>query len=265
MFEDSGIHKAGGKYYYTYCTNWQVDAAGTERYGFHSGEIACLVSDAPMGSFVYQETILRNPGSVFGLSGNNHHCVFNFRDQWYIAYHTRVLEKAMGVEKGYRCTHIDAFEMQADGTIGEIRQTLRGRRQIRYVDAYQQNKAVCFAVMAGVDTAEDKSDGVDMVLTSIDKGDFVRVAGVDFAGESPRLFVAALRCAQDKMADGAVQVRIDSPEGALLASLPVKDLTDREKFVRCETQVLASVQGVHDLYLVFAGDGFEMDSWQFEK
>lgn len=265
LFEDSGIHKAGGKYYYTYCTNWQVDAAGTEQYGFHSGEIACLASDSPMGPFVYQETILRNPGSVFGLSGNNHHCVFNFRDQWYIAYHTRVLEKAMGVEKGYRCTHIDAFEMQEDGTIGEIKQTLRGRKQIRYADPYQQNAAVCFAVMAGVDTVENDSDGADMVLMSIDKGDFAKVAGVDFGGEPPKQFAASLRCAKDKTANGAVQVRVDSPEGELLASLSAEDLTDETKFVNCETALLTSVQGVHDLYLIFDGEGFEMESWQFEK
>ena len=28
LFEDSGIHKYNDKYYYTYCTNWQVDAEG---------------------------------------------------------------------------------------------------------------------------------------------------------------------------------------------------------------------------------------------
>jgi len=270
LFEDSGIHKAGGKYYYTYCTNWQVDAAGTQRYGFHNGEIACLASDVPMGPFVYQETILRNPGSVFGLSGNNHHCVFNFQDQWYIAYHTRVLEKTMGVEKGYRCTHIDAFEMQEDGTIGEIKQTLRGRKQIRYVDAYQQNAAVNFAVMAGVDTAmEDKSGGYDgggdRVLTGIDSGDFIKVAGVDFAEKSPDLFVAALRCAQNGIAGGAIQVRIDSLEGELLVSLPVEELADERKFVECEAQLLASVQGVHDLFLVFRGGGYEVKNWRFKS
>lgn len=270
LFEDSGIHKSGGRYYYTYCTNWQVDEAGTEQYGFHNGEIACMVSDAPMGPFVYRETILRNPGSVFGLSGNNHHCVFNFQDQWYIAYHTRVLEKAMGVEKGYRCTHIDAFEMQDDGTIGEIRQTLSGREQIRYVDACQENPAACFAVMAGVDTvAQDRSEqnagGVDMVLTDIDSGDFIKVAGVDFDGRQPQTFAASLRCAQNRTADGAIQVRADSPEGELLASLPVSGLTDKLEFAECATPLLASVQGVHDLYLVFAGGGYEVKSWRFSE
>ena len=265
LFEDSGIHKAGGKYYYTYCTNWQVDVAGTEQYGFHDGEIACLVSDTPMGPFTYQETILRNPGSVFGLSGNNHHCVFNFQNQWYIAYHTRILEKAMGVEKGYRCTHIDAFEMQKDGTIGEIRQTLRGRKQIRYVDAYQQNLAVNFAVMAGVDITEDKSsnqnNGCDMVLTGIDSGDYIKIAGVDFSENSPECFAAALRCNGAHVANGMIQVRIDNLEGELLAILSVKDLTEKQKFIEYKTQLLMPVQGVHDLYLIFDGEGYEIKSW----
>lgn len=268
LFEDSGIHKAGGKYYYTYCTNWQVDAIGTKQYGFHNGEIACLVSDAPMGPFVYQETILKNPSSVFGLESNNHHCIFHFHNQWYIAYHTRVLEKAMGVQKGYRCTHIDAFEMQEDGTIGEIKQTLYGRRQIRYVDAYQQNPAANFAVMAGVVTMEDKSGSYnsgEMVLTGIDSGDFIKVAGVDFAEESPKMFAVMLRCAKNNTADGVIQVRIDSFEGELLASLLVKGLTNEQRFVECETPLLTLVHGVHDLYLIFEGQGYEIKIWNFKS
>lgn len=270
LFEDSGIHKAGGRYYYTYCTNWQIDVAGTEQYGFQNGEIACMVSDAPMGPFVYQETILKNPSSVFGLGSNNHHCVFCFQDQWYIAYHTRVLEKAMGVEKGYRCTHIDAFEMQEDGTIGEIQQTLRGRKQIRYVDAYQENLAVSFAVMAGMDTIlEDRSGrydgGSDMVLMGINNDGFIKVSGVDFAEESPEIFVATLRCAKNGTTDGVIRVCVDSLEGKLLASLPVKDLTNKQKFLEYGTHLVTSVQGVHDLYLIFNGRGYEIKKWRFSK
>ena len=65
-----------------------------------------------IGTVHHKETILENPGKYFGLGGNNHHCVFSFKDHWYITYHTRVLEGNMGIEKGYRCTHIDSFTMQ---------------------------------------------------------------------------------------------------------------------------------------------------------
>ena len=78
VFEDSGIHKYNNKYYYTYCSNWDVDQAGTDQYGFESGEIVCMESESPLGPFTIKETILENPGKYFGLGGNNHHCVFSF-------------------------------------------------------------------------------------------------------------------------------------------------------------------------------------------
>ena len=111
LFEDSGIHKVGQTYYYTYCSNWQVTEEASKEYGFQSAEIVSMESISPMGPFVMKEVILQNPGRTFGLYGNNHHCVFSFKDRWYIAYHTRVLEQNMGIEKGYRSTHIEEFEI----------------------------------------------------------------------------------------------------------------------------------------------------------
>ena len=270
LFEDSGIHKAAGKYFYTYCTNWQVDEAGTEKYGFYSGEIACMVSDSPMGPFTYKETILKNPGSVFGLGGNNHHCVFQFQDQWYITYHTRVLEQAMGVEKGYRCTHIDAFEMEEDGSIGVINQTLNGREQIKYVDAYERNRAASFAVMGGIDTVPADSTSSyygcgNMALSDIQSGDFVKIAGVDFDSTSPGSVCMTFRNQEDMEASGAVEVRLDSAEGEVLGHLPVGNLQEGREFTESAAELSGEVTGVHDLYFIFAGEGYEIEEWQFLK
>ena len=270
LFEDSGIHKAGGRYFYTYSTNFQVDEAGTEKYGIHDGEIACLVSDNPMGPFRFQGVILKNPGSVFGLSGNNHHCVFSFQGRWYIAYHTRVLEKAMGVEKGYRCTHIDAFEMRKDGTIGLIPQTLKGREQLKYVDACAKNRAANFAVMGGVDTVA--SDSVssyygsgNMALSDIQSGDFIKVAGVDFgSGELSSVCMTA-RNRKGAYASGGVKIVLDEPEGRELACLSVSNLPEHGDFTECRAELFCGAKGVHDLYFIFAGEGYEIEEWQFLK
>lgn len=274
LFEDSGIHKAGDKYYYTYCSNWQVDAAGTEQYGFHNAEIVSLESDSPMGPFTFKEVILQNPGSVFGISSNNHHCVFEFRGQWYIAYHTRVLERAMGVEKGYRATHIDAFDMQEDGTIGMIRQTLKGREQLKYVDAYSENRAVNFAVMGGVDTLAADSQSREcgsgsMALGDIQSGDFVKVAGVDFSDTAPVSFTALVRSQKGHAASGNIFLCIDSPEGEIIGSLQIESLPETDAsdygFVERTAQLSGTVTGVHDLYLIFDGEGYEIETWRFEK
>lgn len=264
LFEDSGIHKAGEKYYYTYCTNWQVDEEGTAKYGFRNGEIACMVSDSPMGPFEYQETILKNPGGTFGLYGNNHHCVFRFRENWYITYHTRVLEKAMGVEKGYRCTHIDGFTMQEDGTIGTIRQTLKGREQLKFVNPYEENRAVNMAVMGGIqcvpadETSREYGCG-NMALGDIDTGDFVKVQGVDFAGEGASQVVVTVRNSPGE--EGSIEIRLDGPEGEVIGNVSVSGAAG-DVFAECRADI-KPVGGVHDLFFVFTGKGYEVETWHF--
>lgn len=264
LFEDSGIHKAGDKYYYTYCSNWQVDEEGTATYGFHNAEIVSMESDSPMGPFTIKETILENPGRYFGLYGNNHHCVFSFKGNWYITYHTRLLEKNMGVEHGYRCTHVDSFTMQEDGTIGKIPQTRKGREQLVYVNPYEENRAVNMAVMGGIecvpaDADSEKYGAGNMALGGIDAGDFVLVKGVDFGGESPSKWSARLK--NPTGGTGVIQLRMDGPTGEVLGYLPVNEAAS--EFAEYTTDLIQQVTGVHDLCLIFCGEGYEIESWQF--
>lgn len=262
LFEDSGIHKYGNKYYYTYCSNWQVDAEGTAKYGFTNAEIISMESDSPMGPFVFKEKVLENPGKYCGLYGNNHHCVFSFKDEWYIAYHTRMLEKKMGIEKGYRATSVDKFEMGEDGTIGIIKQTTDGRKQLKYVDAYAKNQAVTMAVMSGLDTKPLTEKGSDMILTGIDSGDFLKVQGVDFGDTTPTKLNAMIRTTAEKGEKCAIQVRIDKMYGDVIGYIYVEDSAD---FANCQAVLEKEVTGVHDLFFIFSGNGYEMESWSFEK
>lgn len=267
LFEDSGIHKVGENYYYTYCSNFQVDAAGTAEYGFHSGEIISMESKSPLGPFVFKETILKNPGSTFKLSGNNHHCVFSFQNNWYITYHTRVLEQSMGVEKGYRCTHIEEFAIEKDGTIGNIKHTLKGRSQLGYVDAYQENKATCMSVMGGIECVP--ADGLskyygcgNMALGGIDTGDFVKVSGVHFGTQGARkVYVRAKNNSDQK---GYVTFFLDSTETEALGRVDIES-SEEDVFAVFEGTLNQKAEGVHDIFIVFSGEGYEIETWQFEK
>lgn len=267
IFEDSGIHKAGNKYYYTYCSNWQVDAAGTAKYGFVNAEIVSMESDSPMGPFTLKETILENPGKYFGLYGNNHHCVFQFKDKWYITYHARSMEKEMDIEKGYRSTHIDEFTMQADGTIGKIKQTSKGRTQLKYVDAFATNSAVNVSNMAGTGSvgadAQAKQTGLgNMALGNISTGDFVEVQGVDFGQGAASL---KMNVKNVTGAECGIQVRVDKLFGEVIAYIPLEQGMN-DDFVAYTADLLAEVEGVHNLYFIAVkGDGFEVLDWQFEQ
>lgn len=266
LFEDSGIHKYNDKYYYSYCTNWQVDQAGTAKYGFHNAEIVTLESDNPMGPFVFKEVILENPGKYFGLYGNNHHCVFTFQDNWYITYHTRTLEQKMDVEKGYRSTHVDAFTMQEDGTIGKIKQTLQGREQLSNVDAYAVNHASCVAVMSGLsavgaDAASNDYGCGSMALGEVQSGAFVKIQGVDFGEKTPAKMVAEITNTNEK--EGVIQIRADRLYGEVLGYLVIDKVTGKE-WTTFTTELETDITGIHDLYFIFSGEGYEMVTWRFE-
>ncbi len=259
LFEDSGIHKYKDTYYYTYCSNWQVDEAGTAKYGFYNAEIVSLESKSPLGPFTFKEVILKNPGQYCGLYGNNHHCVFSFKDQWYITYHTRMLEKQMGIEKGYRATSIDAFAMGEDGTIGYIDQTKNGRKQIKQMNMYEPVSASTMALIAGADTIETNECG-KMLLGNITEGGFVKLEGVDFGEAAPKALKAVVRSKGNK---GVIRMTIDVLNGEAVGYLEVN--AEAEDFAECVAQLEAQVTGIHDVYFTFSGEGYEVAEWQLMK
>lgn len=266
LFEDSGIHKFNNKYYYTYCSNWQVDQAGTDKYGFVNAEIVCLESDSPMGPFTYKETILENPGRYIGLYGNNHHCVFTFKDRWYMTYHSRVLEKKLGIEHGYRITNINEFTMQEDGTIGKISQSLSGREQLVWVNPYEENNATKVALMSGLSTVPADEQAINTgcgtyALTGVQPGAFVKIQGVDFGTTAPKKFIARIKNNNAEM--GAIALRTGQVFGEAFGYLAV-DETTGEEFVEFTAELDTDMTGVQDLFMVFSGEGFEVLSWRFE-
>ena len=113
-------------YYYTYCSNFYSGARPEGSPG--AGEIVYMKSNNPMGPWKYGGTILKNPMHFFGVGGNNHHAIFSFNGEWYIAYHAQTLAKAMGEAKGYRSTHLNKVYMNEDGSIQEITADMKGYR-----------------------------------------------------------------------------------------------------------------------------------------
>lgn len=267
LFEDSGIHKFGNRYYYSYCTNWQVDHDATAQYGFTNADIVTMESDSPMGPFTYKEVILKNPGTVFGLYGNNHHCVFSFLGQWYITYHARTLEKQLKIEKGYRSTHIDCVTIAEDGTIGRIRMTNDGRTQLKNVDAYAVNSAACCSMMTGAECAPldqtSKACGSgNMYVTGFDAGDYIKVTGVDF-GSVPASGISIHAAGAASPAE--IYFGIDYPKSTPCGGVKVA-ATASEAFTEYTAELTTPVSGVHDLYIVCAsGEDVQLLDWHFFK
>ena len=264
LFEDSGIHKYNGRYYYSYCSNFSVDEEGTKEYGFDKGEIIVMESQNPLGPFTFKERILKNPLFYWGVGGNNHHAVFRFKDQWYITYHTRMLEKAQGILKGYRSTNVDVFDMGEDGTIGSIPQTRDGRKPAGHLNPYKKINGATFAAMGGVDTAP--ADEVSrkygcgtLLLTAIHDGDFVKLQSVDFGPDGARRLKATVRT---NGAEGVIRVTTGDVNGEIAGYLTVKP--DGGETTVCGAELDIPVKGVQDVFFTFSGEGYEILDWIFE-
>ncbi|GMK40466.1 hypothetical protein PCCS19_35220 [Paenibacillus sp. CCS19] len=267
MFEDSGIHKYNGKYYYTYCSNF----AGTHPEGMPpAGEIAYMVSDSPMGPFTYVGSILKNPGAFFGVGGNNHHAIFEFNNEWYVVYHAQTLSKAaLGEGKGYRSTHINKVHFYEDGAIKSIQADMEGVGPAATLNPYQRTEAETLAWQAGIATEPSTApagslSGINLDVTNISNGDWVAVSNVDFGDKGAASFAANVAGS----AGGKIELRLDSPIGQVIGTLNVTPTKDDQTWQLLHTDVTATA-GVHNLFLLFqGGDGsklFNLDYWQFTE
>ena len=246
MFEDSGIFKYNGKYYYSYCSNF----TGPHKEGYPGmGNIAYMVSDNPMGPFTYAGEIFDNPGVWFNTQGNNHHATFVFRDKSYFIYHAQTVAKEKNEQKGYRSTHIDTIEMTPKGNIKPVKGTYEGIAQLETVNPYKRIEAETIAWNKGIKVRN--IDDFHMELASLDDGDWTSVAGLDFGEEGTDKFTARVKSAKG----GKIEVRLDSPEGSLIGTVEVPKGTDEYTDITTE---ITPVTGEKNVFLVFKGEGTDL-------
>ncbi len=257
VFEDSGIHKYNGRYYYSYCTNFE---GGHEDGKYPYGAIVYMTSDDPMGPFSYEGTVLNNMAEFFGIGGNNHHAVFEFKDKWYITYHAQTVGKYLGIDKGYRSTHINELEYDGEGKIKPVTADFAGAEPAGTFDPYTSVNAATIAWSNGIGTRPNENDGT-MQLTYIDDGDWVALGDVDFGDGASSFSVNAA-----PLSGGTIELRLDGPEGELIGTVGIDGEEGEYKEYSCEVN---GASGIHNLFIVFKGEGsgadmFEMASWRFE-
>jgi len=297
LFEDNEITNIEGLYYYSYSTN-----GSNNSYGLQSGQIAYMTSPEPLGTYSDPKGIMRSPQIQFGTQDeNNHHCIFQFKDETYIAYHASNVARAMGLGR-YRSTQIDKVEFSG-ALINTITMTRKGVDQIGKFDPYARNEAETIGIMGGVYTRPESDAKNGMLVTSIDTGDWLALYGVNFGTAGASKITVRVRM-PDTPADytGAIELRLD-PEGdgvtadnvALNATTNKARIKDGEvigriqlkakegeggKYAAVTADLYKTVTGVHDLVFVFYSslgvhpetvnpdsrhkNGFEFDQWQFK-
>ena len=243
MFEDNGIHKYNGKYYYSYCTNWNTNG---NKYGLSTAAIDYMVSDSPLGPFTHKGEVFKNIGNFFGTTGNNHHTIMKFKDQWYLFYHAQYLQDNMGLKGcGYRSTHIDKITMNSDGTMQQVKGTKTGIDQIKALDPYTTVRAATFSHQGGIEI-----NGSGNSTVKAEKGDWFRVSGVDCKSASSITVKASAQ------SGGIIKVCTGSASGTPVAYIEVPSGGSMQEI----TAPVLNLSGKNDLYFVF-NNNISMDSW----
>ena len=103
---------------------------------------------------------------------------------------------------------------------------------------------------------------VNMYISDIDEGEYIRVRGVDFGSTGAKKFFASVASAKG---NGNIVLRIDGIEGQEIGRVAVKATGGDEKFSTVNGKV-ENIKGVHDLYLHFENlnGTFNFDWWQFQ-
>ncbi len=244
LFEDSGLNRIDGKYIYSYCSNWQTEG---NQLRLSSGAIQYMTADNPMGPYTYAGELFPNQGKFFGLYGNNHHAIACLDGEYYLFYHNRCVEKAMGITGNYRSPQADRLTVLPDGKLKKVTGTMKGLEQRKPFDPYRTVSAAVMANQAGISVS--MKDGVTWVHTQ--NGAWTMVQGVDCGNGTQAMTVTA-----SSDTGGTVYLLTDLQKGPVLAAVRIPaETADPAAFT-----VPVCVTGMTDLYFVFDGE-MDFRSW----
>ena len=256
-FEANELNYINGTWALTYCTNWAnrgIWPSNSEIPAPSVCSMAYMTSTDPLNpdSWEYRGEYLTNPNQHGYPTSNNHTHLQKFKDKYYILYqNVSLLENIGSSATGFRSIGVDVCEVDEDNvTFSPASMTDKGVDAVSTLDVFSVNQAETTYTTAGVKFYT--LDGVTFV-TSISDGDWTGVREADFKGGA-NAFAASVR------GKGAIEIRLDSPEGKTVGKLEF-DISG-EQFKNVTVSLDRTVSGVHDLYFVFGGS-FVFDSWQF--
>lgn len=265
-FEDSGINKINGKYYYSYCTNFDSTPTTKE---LGKASIAYMVSDTPMGPWSEAKCVLKSPGTYFNkLPGNdlnnNHHCMLQRGDKLYMFYHSQKYAAEMDI-RGYRTTGVNYVEIDKDGNLTS-QMDMDGVPGDKDFNPYDVVEAETFAWSVGTSTIagpDQNNNRNNRVLSSINKGDFVGLDRVAFGEDGAQSVTMQIASASNETVEGTVEIYINNMKAeSKVDEIKVSADSDYKNF---SATLSNKITGTHRLFFKFNIDGILVDTWTFSK
>lgn len=284
QFEASELNVIGGKYVYTYCSNWasRAETAGEwEAYKAEHGlnmsapetcTMCYMVSDNPMNpdSWVYKGVYGPHPGT----SPNNHSHLQKFKGTYYHIYHNGALLEAMKSENAvdgsagtYRSISVNkATVNESTQTINKVTLNLEGVEAIGTLNPYKEQQAETMATCGGIEYEDFTNvkkngrisnlgnDASANMQVKMAEGAWIQLRKVDFGETGAEKFTVRAK------GEGTVEVRFSRKTGKVVATINIAsdDMQDYE--VDVDPNVC---NGLKTMFIIAAsGTGVYLDSWQ---
>ena len=246
--------EANGWYYLTY----PYVREKTEVLGY-------AMSKNPMGPYEYKGLIMAEHENG---CWTNHHSIINYKGQWYLFYHQNAFSPS---DDKRRSVQIDKLYFNADGTIKEVKKTMRGvgiNKATEKIEIDRYSTASSDVTSALIDTV-NTFRGYQATLPV--KGSWLQYNDVDFSAVEPTAYLIVNASAAG---NSEFCIREKTAKGKVIARIPMNVVTQRGQFRRdqsnqwlTQTVALAYVpKGVTDLVVTCEGDAAVSINWvQFKN
>ena len=255
-FEANELNYINGTWVYTYNTSWverKEWPLETEK-----PSICCMsymTSKTPLDtdSWEYQANYFKNPMDYGFLPSNNHTHLHKFQGEYYLLYHTLVLEEHRNGKGGFRSVCIDKIKVDEENLIIHMGEATRtGVDQLKPLYPFNWVQAETVAATHNIRFVPTGRPG-DTAAACHTDGQILKIRGVDFH-TAPQEVNVVVR------GPGKLTVRLDHPkEGQIIANLSFEG----DEWKEVTEKITVPVSGQHDLFFITSEGDFQFDKWKF--
>ena len=277
LFEASELNMMNGRYVYTYNTSWsdRNDWNSYAKRGSYPSPSSCsmcyMVTDDPLNpdAWEYKGEYVPNPGN-FGFGwGNNHTHLQKFQDNYYLFYHSMVLEQNMNTgASGFRSIGVEKVTVnESKQQINKVTMTNQGPAAIKTMDPYSLQQAETMSTSGGINY-EDFSNIVNVTTLNslgndasknlqvkMNKGSWIMVRNVDFGSEGANSFILRTK------GTGKLEIRLDNANAKPAATIEFSSGVFLNHTISVDPTLF---KGVKKIFFMFLEDNnVYFDTWQF--
>jgi arabinoxylan arabinofuranohydrolase len=291
-FEANELNVIGGKYVYTYCSNWADRSETASEWKTYKSEHgittsapdACtmcyMVSDNPSDpdSWVYKGVYGPHPGNG---TNNNHSHLQKFQGSYYHIYHNAVLKetlKAAGAIDGsagiYRSLCVNKVSVnESTATISQSSTSLTGVTQIKNLNPYELQQMETMASCGGVEYEDITNikrntkintlgnDASENMQVKMKAGSWINVRKVDFGKTGADRLVLRAK------GTGKIAIRFSSSANPknIIATFEFSSTDFEDHVLEIPVGKLTKFKGVNNnlYFIVTEGEDVYVDSWKF--